>query len=110
MENKAEEHVIIDRFTVPKAAMQDFRNRIHLSMQIIASQAGFVNNTAYEQIDHKEHLTNYITIVTWKSREDLEKSMPSVQAEYEKLSFDPIKTMENLHLALDRGIYAEVKS
>jgi len=109
MENKAVEHVIIDRFMVPKAAMQDFRNRIKLSMQIIGKQAGFVANKAYEQIDHKEEST-YITVVTWESREALEKSMPCVQMEYDKLSFDPSKTMESLHIALDRGIYTEVKN
>ena len=109
MEKKAEEHVVIDRFMVPKAAMQDFRNRIKLSMQIIEKQAGFVNNTAYELVDHTGAST-YITIVTWKSREDLENSMPCVQAEYEKLSFDPSKTMQSLHIALDRGIFTEVKN
>ena len=109
MENKAEKHVIIDRFTVPEAAMQDFRVRIKLSMQIIEKQAGFVDHRAYEQIDHNEQST-YITIVAWESREDLEKSMPCVQAEYERLSFDPTRTMESLHIALDRGIYTEVKN
>jgi predicted methyltransferase len=109
MQNKLEEHVIIDRFMVPKAAMQDFRARIKLSMQIIAMQAGFVDNRSYEQIDHKEEST-YITIVTWESREDLEKSMLCVQAKYDKLSFDPSRTMESLHIALDRGIYTEVKN
>jgi quinol monooxygenase YgiN len=109
MENKAEEHVIIDRFMVPKAAMQDFRARIKLSMQIIGKQTGFVDHRAYEQIDQKEDST-YVTFVTWESREDLEKSMPCVQAEYERLSFDPSRTMESLHIALDRGIYTEVKN
>ncbi|WP_026607048.1 antibiotic biosynthesis monooxygenase family protein [Methylocapsa acidiphila] len=109
MESKAEEHVIIDRFIVPKAAMQGFRSRIKLSMQIIGQQAGFVTDRAYEQIDYKEEST-YITIVTWETREDLERSMPRVQAEYEKLSFDPSKTMRNLHITLDRGIYTEVKT
>ena len=109
MENKAEEHVIIDRFMVPKAAMRDFKSRIELSMRIIGNQAGFVRHKAYEQSDHEESST-YITIVTWESREDLEKSMPCVQAEYERLSFDPGRTMESLHIALDRGIYTEVKN
>ncbi|MDR3471124.1 MAG: hypothetical protein P4M09_05480 [Devosia sp.] len=63
MENKAWEHVIIDRLMVPKAAMQDFRNGIKLSMQIIGKQAGFVDNRVCEQIYHKEE-SIYITIVT----------------------------------------------
>jgi hypothetical protein len=109
MENKAEKHVIIDRFMVPTAAMQDFKARIKLSMRIIEKQAGFVSESAYEQTDHKERST-YITIVAWESREDLEKSMPCVQVEYERLSFDPTRTMESLHIALDRGIYTEVKN
>lgn len=109
MENEAQEHVVIDRFTVPKVAMPDFKNRIELSMRIVRKQAGFVKHDAYEQIGHEESST-YITIVTWDSQEALENSMPRVQAEYDELSFDPSKTMETLQITLDRGIYAKVKN
>ena len=107
MENA--EQVIIDRFMVPKAAMPEFRNRIKVSMNIIGKQAGFVSDMAYEQIDGKDE-TTYITIVTWESREALENSLSRVQAEYDRLSFDPAKTMESLKIALDRGIYTKVKN
>ncbi len=109
MEDEAAEHVIIDRFVVPKAAMPDFRTRIALSMQIIAKQAGFVSNKSYEQVGHNDEST-YITLVTWRSREDFEESLPCVQTEYERASYDPSKMMESLHIAFDRGIYTEVKS
>ena len=88
--------------------MLKFKSKIAISMQVIGTQAGFVRHKSYEQSVDKDHL-NYLTIVTSKSQEALEKAKASVQTEYDRLLFDSNAMMKSLHITLDRGIYTKVE-
>jgi heme-degrading monooxygenase HmoA len=105
---KLEKQIFIDKFMVPRTAIQDFKKRINLSMSIVSKQIGFVKNEAYENLDEEGNL-NYLTIVIWENEEALKNSKPKVQKEYDKLGFNPYEMTEIHHIIRERSIYTEVK-
>ena len=106
---KAEKQIFIDKFKVPKIAIEDFKKRINLSMSIVSKQTGFVRNEAYENLNDDGSL-DYLTIVIWESAEALKNSKPKVKEEYDKLGFKPEEMMESFHISRERSIYTEVKN
>ena len=98
----------IDKFVVPAAAIQEFKERVHINRTLIKTLPGFIEDAAYEYTDENGNLI-YVTVASWQSRAALAKAKEAVQAEYKKQGFDMPGFVQRLHIAVDRGVYVVVQ-
>ncbi|MDJ1481989.1 ester cyclase [Cytophagaceae bacterium YF14B1] len=99
----------IDKFFVPKAAKEEFHQRVTINRNFIKTLPGFVKDIVYEHTDENGNLT-CITMATWESQQALEHAKQTVQAEYTKEGFNPSEMLTRLGITMDRSIYQEVES
>jgi len=97
----------IDKFVVPAAAIQEFKERVHINRTLIKTLPGFIEDAAYEYTDEKGNLI-YVTVASWQSKEALAKAKETVQAGYKKQGFDMPGFVQRLNITIDRGVYTQV--
>ncbi|MDJ1499707.1 ester cyclase [Xanthocytophaga agilis] len=99
----------IDKFFVPKAAKEEFHQRVVINRNFIKELPGFVKDVVYEHTDENGNLS-CITVATWESQQALDHAKQVVQAEYKKEGFNPFDMFTRLGITMDRSVYEEVGS
>lgn len=94
----------IDKFFVPKNAIETFTQRMNYNRNFIKNLSGFIKDDVYEQKDGEGNLT-IITIAVWQSQEDLYNAKNAVQAEYKRIDFNPDEFLKRLNITMERGLY-----
>ncbi|WP_207514699.1 ester cyclase [Longitalea luteola] len=97
----------IDRFFVPAAAIQAFRQRVKINRDMIKQLPGFIEDAVYEYKDGDGNLI-CITVALWQSQEALNHAKEAVQAAYKKEGFDAPAMFKKLGITADRGVYTQV--
>ena len=100
--------IFIDKFIVPKSAIEEFLQKMNYNRNFIKNIQGCDSNTGYERTDENGNLIA-ITIVVWESEDALNKAKEVVQAEYNRINFNPAEMMSRLNITIDRGIYTEIE-
>ena len=98
----------IDKFFVPKAAIEAFKKQMSENRRIIKTLPGFVKDEVYEQTDAAGNL-NVITVATWQSAAHMDAAKKTVQAEYAKTGFDTQAFLKQRNIKMERGIYREAQ-
>lgn len=95
----------IDKFFVPAAAIDEFRERMTKNRTLLKTLPGFIRDDAYSYKDSAGNLI-CVTIAVWKDHDAIEKAKQAVQAEYKKEGFDMPAMLSRLHITIDRGVYS----
>lgn len=106
-ENRDEIH-FIDKFSVPKAAIEEFVKRMGYNRIFIRKLPGFISDQVFEQKDNEGNLA-IITIAVWENQDKLNQAKTSVQAEYKRIEFNPIDFYQRLNIKMERGQYLKFK-
>jgi len=97
----------IDKFLVPKAAINEFQERVKINRDFIKTLPGFIEDAAYEYTNNEGNLI-CVTVALWQSQEALNKAKEAVQEFYKKDGFNPAEMFQRLHITVDRGIYTQI--
>jgi predicted ester cyclase/heme-degrading monooxygenase HmoA len=97
----------IDKFFVPKAAINEFQERVKINRDFIKTLPGFIEDAAYEYTDNEGNLI-CVTVALWQSQEALNKAKEAVQEFYKKDGFNPSEMLQRLQITADRGIYTQI--
>ena len=79
--------ILIDKFLVPREAIEDFTNRMNYNRNIIKGISGFLSDTVYKKINENGKII-IITIAEWKDENSLATAREAVQNEYKRNGFD----------------------
>ena len=101
------QQILIDEFTVPTKAREEFLTRLRMNLNLIKKQPGFVETTAYEKFGGGEF--NYVTIAVWENEEALTKAKQTVSAEHRKQAFDLQEMLKRLNIKIDRAVYKKLE-
>ncbi len=99
--------VLIDKFVVPKNAVEEFIQRMNYNRGFIRNLVGFVQDAAYERTDENGN-TVVVTMAIWQSEDAIKKAKEAVQAEYARIGFHQAEMLSRLNIALERGTYTEM--
>jgi heme-degrading monooxygenase HmoA len=97
----------IDKFFVPKAAINEFQERVKINRDFIKTLPGFIEDAAYGYTDNEGNLI-FVTVALWQNQEALNKAREAIQEFYKKDGFNPVEMFQKLHITVDRGIYTQV--
>jgi heme-degrading monooxygenase HmoA len=95
---------LIDKFFVPKNALEEFIQRMNYNRNFIKNLPGFIEDDVYEQTDEQGDL-NIITIATWESQEHINEAKNAVQSEYKRMGFNMAEFIGRLNIKIERGVY-----
>ena len=98
------EIVLIDTFTVPPEAKNEFREAAVRAQDFIKTLAGYVEGYIYEQTDG-ESQSNFLTTAVWKDEQAFEDAKKAVLDEYQKRGYDPKETRQRLGIEQTRSTY-----
>jgi len=101
------QQIFIDKFIIPKNAKQEFTERMNFNRDFIKNLPGFLGDTAYEREDENGN-TICITIANWENADALSQAKTAVQAEYQRINFNPAELLTRLHITMERDIYQPV--
>lgn len=101
--------IFIDKFIIPKNAIDEFISRMGYNRNFIKNIPGFIKDSVYQSKDENGNLL-IITVAEWKDEASLRNVKKLVQAEYKKIGFDPVKMTTMLNIKMERGIYNEFVS
>ena len=106
LQKKQSENAVyfIDKFFIPKNSIEEFTKRMEYNRGFIKNLPGFIKDEVYEQKDENGNLT-IITIAAWQGRDDLNHAKNVVQAEYQRIGFNPIEFYQRLNIKMERGLY-----
>lgn len=98
------ETILIDQFTVPADAAQEFLQNVQFSAAIVKSQPGFVEGYVHQRAS--EGFVNVITTAVWSSETALQEARKSVAAKFASIGFDPPAIMRRLGVEMQRATYS----
>lgn len=96
--------VLIDKFVLPKNAVEEFSERMNYNRNFIKNLPGFIEDAAFERVDDSGNV-NIITVAVWKNIEALKKAKEAVQSEYQRIGFNPPELLSRLNVTSERGVY-----
>ena len=99
--------IFIDKFIIPQSGKQEFTERMSFNRGFIKNLPGFLGDAAYERTDENGN-TICITIANWESEDTLNQAKIAVQAEYQRISFNPTELLSRLSITMEREIYQPV--
>lgn len=111
LSRKKENHDVIhfiDKFSVPKAAVEEFVKRMDYNSVFIKKLPGFISDQVFEQKDNEGNLV-IITIAAWENQGKLNQAKTAVQTEYKRIEFNPIEFYQRLNIKMERGQYSKFK-
>lgn len=97
--------VLIDRFFIPKAAINEFMERMEYNRNLIQQLPGFIKDAAYIQPDENGSII-CITVAEWQSKEAIQKAKKAVQEDYARTGFDLKGMIERLGITIERGEFS----
>ena len=98
--------VLIDKFFVPKDALEEFTSRMNYNRNFIKGITGFLGDTVYKRTDENGDLV-IVTIAVWKDDNSIARAKDAVQNEYKRTGFDLPALITRLNIKMDREIYQE---
>ncbi|SDP97852.1 hypothetical protein SAMN05428975_4527 [Mucilaginibacter sp. OK268] len=98
------QQIFIDKFIIPKNAKQEFTERMNFNRDFIKNLPGFLGDIAYEREDENGN-TICITVATWENEDALSQAKTAVQAEYQRINFDPAELLSRLNITMERDTY-----
>lgn len=101
------EAVLIDRFVVPKAAVDEFLRHVHYSARMVKARPGFVEGYVFRHTAG-EASVNVVTTAVWSSEAAMEEAKKAIAAEFASKGFNPPQIMKRLGVQIERGIYQRV--
>jgi heme-degrading monooxygenase HmoA len=102
------QQILIDKFIVPTETKEEFLTRLRLNLDLIKSQPGLVETTAYEKTGGEGEF-NFVTVAVWENDEALSKAKQTVSAEYRKQGFDLQEMLKRLNVKIDRAVYKKLE-
>ena len=96
--------IFIDKFVVPKNAVDEFVKRMNSNMGFIKTLPGLIENACYERTDERGNVI-VITVAVWESENVLKNAKDAVQTEYRRVGFNPTEMLARLNIMVDRGTY-----
>ena len=97
-------NVLIDRFTVPVAAVAEFMPRLQRAHQQLRTQPGLVSY-AVESTAADGQLV-FVTVAVWASEQAIEQAKVAMQAAHQQAGGNPAEMYARLHITLERGLYS----
>ncbi|MEP6566217.1 MAG: antibiotic biosynthesis monooxygenase [Mesorhizobium sp.] len=94
----------VDKFVVPAAAREEILAKVKLTHELLRRQQGFLQDFLLEQFSGPGEF-NLVTIVEWDSQETVDKVVPIVKAEHERIGFDARETIARLGVRADIANY-----
>lgn len=94
----------VDKFFIPKNAINEFITRMEYNWDFIKPLPGFIKHEVIVQNDTNGNLI-LMTIATWKNQESLDRAKILVQTEYQRTNFNPQQFMEKLDIKMERQMY-----
>lgn len=95
---------LVDKFIIPKNAMEEFTQRMQYNRNFIKSISGFIKDEVITYEDAKGDII-LMTIAVWQNQSFLDEAKQLVEAEYEKINFTPAKFTERLNIKMEREVY-----
>ena len=100
-----EQHVyFVDKFFIPKTAIEEFTQRMQYNRTLIKSLPGFIKDEVIADKDSNGDLI-LMTIAEWQNEDYFNKAKDLVSIEYEKINFNPAKFTERLNIKMERQLY-----
>lgn len=96
--------IFIDKFIVPAASLNEFKERVSVNRALIKTIPGFIEDAAYETVDANGN-TLFVTVAEWSSQEALQHAKEAIQDSYKKEGFDIAAMLKRLNITLDRAVY-----
>ncbi|MFC0771454.1 ester cyclase [Terrimonas alba] len=94
----------VDKFFIPKKAIEEFTQRMQYNRNFIKSLPGFIKDEVLAYKDSNGDLS-LMTIAVWQNQDYLDKAKRLVQTEYEKINFNPAEFTEQLNIKMERQLY-----
>jgi heme-degrading monooxygenase HmoA len=95
----------VDKFVVPDAARSEFVARVLETHEVLREQEGFMGDRLLEQSSGPGEF-NFVTIVQWRSQEDVNRAGQAIAALRRRTGFDPHVMFARLGIKADLGNYA----
>jgi hypothetical protein len=98
--------IFIDKFIIPANAGTEFTDRLNYNRNFIKKLEGLIEDSIYQRTDEIGN-TVLITIAIWQNAEVLGRAKAAVQAEYQRIGFNPAELLTKLNITMERDIYNE---
>ncbi|MBB6112085.1 antibiotic biosynthesis monooxygenase family protein [Mucilaginibacter lappiensis] len=96
--------IFIDKFVIPQNGKQEFTQRMNFNRDFIKNLPGFLGDAAYERADDNGNMI-CITVANWESEDALNQAKQKVQAEYQRIGFNPAELLARLNITMEREIF-----
>ncbi|PJZ26109.1 antibiotic biosynthesis monooxygenase [Leptospira hartskeerlii] len=101
--------VLIDTFTVPKKAEEEFFNRVKVNRNLIKDLPGFIQDSAYIR-ENGPNEFQFVTVAIWENEEAISNAKKEVQSSYQREGFDMPGMLQRLGISIERGIFEPSKT
>ena len=99
--------IFIDKFIIPANAGTEFTDRLNYNRKFIKKLEGFIGDSIYQRTDETGN-TVLLTIAIWQNAEVLARAKAAVQAEYQRIGFNPTELLTKLNITMERYIYEDL--
>jgi len=94
----------VDKFLVPRNALDAFTGRMNYNRSIIKTIPGFIRDDVMAT-EHENGDLTIMTVAVWESQDHLENGKKFVQEEYKKTSFDPLEFTRSHGITMERQLF-----
>ena len=94
----------IDRFDVPRPALEPFMARLRITQQLLDAREGCRQNLVLLGVEQGDAIA-VVTIVEWASDDAMAAARAAMQAHYAREGFDPAAFMRELGIRPDMRAY-----
>jgi hypothetical protein len=94
----------IDRFDVPRPALEPFMARLRITQQLLDAREGCRQNLVLLGAEQGDAIA-VVTIVEWASDDAMTAAKAAMQAHYAREGFDPAAFMRDLGIRPDMRAY-----
>jgi heme-degrading monooxygenase HmoA len=99
------EKVLIDLFTVPEEALEEFMEAVRTTTPFLRSLPGYVEGWIYTK-ESGPGRWNVVTTAVWTDEEAYQAARTAAQAEYSRINFNPQEVIKRLGVQMERSEFA----
>ncbi len=103
-ENQSNSIYFVDRFTMPKASLPEFLERMEMNRSFIRNLEGFVRDEKMIKDEQNGNIT-VMTVAVWENQRALDNAKLLVQEHYQKIGFNPKELYERLDIKMQRETF-----
>ncbi|MEU2383202.1 antibiotic biosynthesis monooxygenase [Streptomyces sp. NPDC012461] len=96
----------VDKFAVPDPAREEFWRHVRRTHALLREQPGFLDDVLLEQQSGPGRF-NVVTLVRWRSADDLAAARPVVERAHRAASFRPAEFFARAGIEADVANYTE---